>query len=173
MLPSALVKKFPKLLADGAEKTSEPTKQYNCIAWSAARDREQWWQPIKEEPWDYWPSDIPVDCSLESFVMLFEKRGYHKCSGSQFEFFYQKVAIYADVDAFTHVCDQLNSGAWSSKLAAYEDIRHNSLEALEGSVQNEYGQVKQILKRRCGLVDITIRTFLKVAPALKKYCKRR
>lgn len=162
MLPPALVKKFPKLLADGAEKTSDPSKQYNCIAWSANRDKKQWWQPIKEEPWDYWPPGIPTDFSFESFVLLFEKRRYKKCTGSHFEFFYKKVALYADEDGFTHVCDQLNSGAWTSKLAADEDIRHNSLEALEGSVGYEYGKVAQILKKPCGPFRILVRIFLKV-----------
>jgi len=162
MLPPALVKKFPKLPADGATKSSDATEQYNCIAWSANRDKKQWWQPIKEEPWDYWPPGIPVDFSFESFVLLFEKRGYKKCAGSHFEFFYKKVALYADQDVFTHVCDQLNSGEWWSKLAAYEDVKHNSLEALEGNTGNEYGKVEQILKKRCDLFDILARTFRKI-----------
>jgi hypothetical protein len=79
MLPSALVKKFPKLPADGAEKTSDPTPQYNCIAWAAEKDQHRWWQPIKEESWDHWPEGVPDDYSFESFVILFEKMGYEKC----------------------------------------------------------------------------------------------
>jgi hypothetical protein len=162
MLPPALVKKFPKLPGDRATKTSDPSPQYNCIAWSAKRTKKQWWQPVKEEPWDYWPPGIPDDFSFESFVLIFERRRYKKCVGSHFEFFYKKVALYANEEGFTHVCDQLNSGAWTSKLAADEDIQHNSLGALEGNVGYEYGKVEQILKRRCGLFDILARTFRKV-----------
>jgi hypothetical protein len=162
MLPPALVKKFPKLPADGAKKTSDPTPQYNCIAWSANRDKKQWWEPKKQEPWDYWPSDIPDDYSFESFVLIFERQGYKKCEGSHFEFFFKKVALYADENGFTHVCDQINSGAWWSKLAADEDIQHNSLEALEGKIGNEYGKVEQIVKRPCNLLEILARIFLKL-----------
>jgi hypothetical protein len=162
MLPPALVKKFPKLPADGAKKTSDPTPQYNCIAWSVKRDKKQWWQPIKEESWDYWPPDVPDDFSFESFVLLFEKQGYKKCIGSHFEIFYKKVALYADEEGFTHVCDQLNSGAWTSKLAADEDIQHNSLEVLEGKVGNEYGKVAQIVKRNCNFFEILVRSLFKI-----------
>src|ERR1700733_6526305 len=133
MLPAGLVSKFRKLPADGAVKTSEATDQYNCIAWAANRDTEHWWQPTLEEPWDYWPPGIPDDCSFESFVLIFENQGFKKCAlDSRFEFFYKKIALYGDDGGFTHVCDQLNSGAWTSKLAKFEDITHNSLEALEG-----------------------------------------
>jgi hypothetical protein len=163
MLPRALIAKFPKLPADGAIKTSEATDQYNCIAWSANRDTKQWWQPILEEPWDYWPPGIPKDFSFESFVLIFENQGFKKCGlDSSFNFFYKKVALYADDDGFTHVCDQLNSGEWSSKLAKYEDIKHNTLQALEGDVANEYGKVKSILKKRCSPWELLARAFIKI-----------
>jgi hypothetical protein len=169
MLPPALVKKFPKLSADGAQKTSEASQQYNCIAWSAKRDKEHWWEPKPQEPWDYWPQSIPDDYSFESFVLIFEKRGYKKCGlDSRFEFFYKKVALYADTEGFTHVCDQLNSGAWWSKLAADEDIQHNSLEALEGSIGNEYGKVQQVLKKRCWPWELLARVIFKLKEVFRK-----
>jgi hypothetical protein len=162
MLPARLVKRFPKLQGDGAQKTSEATRQYNCIAWSAARDKNQWWQPLREEPWDYWPEDVPDDFSFESFVLIFEKRGYEKCLDSTLELFYKKVAIYADADGFTHVSDQLSSGAWTSKLGDLEDVQHNSLEALEGDIGVGYGQIKQILRKRCANMDVLKRIFFKI-----------
>src|SRR5277367_5809474 len=163
MLPRALVARFPKLPADGAIKTSDATPRYNCLAWSASRDKRRWWQPNLEEPWDYWPPGIPDDFSFDSFVLIFEKRGYNKCGlDSRFEFFYKKVALYADEDGFTHVCDQSNSGAWWSKLGAFEDIMHNSLEALEGKIGNEYGNVRQILKKPCWPWELLARLFFKM-----------
>ncbi|HEY1718719.1 MAG TPA: hypothetical protein VGH42_10575 [Verrucomicrobiae bacterium] len=169
MLPAHLVKKFPKLLADGAKKTSEATNQYNCIAWSAARDTQQWYEPEKFEPWYHWPSELPPkDYTFENFVRLFENLGYKKRTDARFEILYKKVAIYAiygyfekDKWGFSHVCDQLNSGGWTSKLGDAEDIKHNSLESLEGN-NDEYGEVKIILKRRCNLFDIFIRAFFKI-----------
>jgi hypothetical protein len=158
MIPPDLAARFPKLEADGSKKTSDKDKQYNCIAWSAIRDTKHWWQPIKEEPYDYWPPDVPDDCSFESFIVLFEKLGYQKCEGHHLEPGFEKVALYVSDEPlnpnsteggdFTHVASQLPSGAWSSKLGAFEDIEHNSLNALEGNDANEYGRVRQIMKRR-------------------------
>ena len=175
-LPAYLGEKFPKLLADGAKKTSKATRQYNCIAWSAERDELQWWEPEKLESWFYWPPELPPkDYSFENFVRLFENLGYKKCTDAQFEILYKKVAIYAiygyfekDKWGFSHVCDQLNSGAWTSKLGPYEDIRHNSLEALAGNVEEEYGEIRVILKRPCGVFGVLARTFFKFAAIFRK-----
>jgi hypothetical protein len=170
MLPPSLVQRFPKLVADGGKKTSEATRQYNCIAWSAERDELRWWQPDIVEPWDYWPPELPPgDYSFENFIRLFENRGYKQCADSNFEMFYKKVAIYAiygyfepDEWGFSHVCDELHSGAWTSKLGPFEDIRHNSLQALAGYMANEYGEIRVILKRRCGVFGVLARIFFKL-----------
>ena len=132
MLPPSLASKFPKLVADGAKKTSDATFQYNCIAWSAARDEKQWWQPDKLEPWFYWPVDLPPgDYAFKNFIRLFDNLGYTQCSDSHFEILYKKVAIYGIYEyfekgdwGFSHVCDQIDSGLWTSKLGPYEDIQH-------------------------------------------------
>ncbi len=160
MLPPSLVRKFPKLKADGSRKTSDASRQYNCIAWSAERDQNRWWQPDRIEAWDHWPPGVPDDGSFGCFIALFESLRYRSCQSSNLEIAYEKVALYADSQSFTHVASQLPSGAWSSKLGPDEDISHNSLEALEG---HEYGEVKQILKRGCGLTGILARCFFKIA----------
>src|SRR6266487_3030890 len=130
MLPPSLEASFPKLKADGAAKTSDSSKRYNCIAWSAQRDSLRWWDPGRSEPWEYWPDDVPDDYSFDSFVLLFEKLGFQRCVGAHLELFFEKVALYGDSSGFTHVASQLASGAWTSKLGTYEDIRHNSLQCL-------------------------------------------
>ena len=168
MLPQHLEACFPKLKADGATKTSEATNQYNCIAWSAACDIRHWWEPEKLEPWYYWPPDLPPnDYAFENFIRLFQNIGYKKHSNPTFEIFYEKVALYAIYGSiepnkwgFAHVCHQLHSGAWSSKLGPAEDIQHNSVESLEGDA-SEYGHVRIILKRRCNLAGILKRAFFK------------
>jgi len=165
MISPDLAKKYPKLIADGAKETSPRDSVYNCIAWSAKRDTTIWWQPggLKGT---YWPKGAPED-DYECFIALFERLGYKKCTGSHFEVFHKKVAIYASLGRygkweFNHVCDQLNSGAWTSKLGDDADIQHNSLEALEGDLGQEYGEVRQILKRRCWAWQILARSFFKI-----------
>jgi hypothetical protein len=39
----------------------------------------------------------------------------------------------------------VGNNAWTSKLGQYEDIEHNYLEGLEGSI---YGEVSCVMKRR-------------------------
>jgi hypothetical protein len=177
MFPQRLDILYPKLRADGADEKSKATRQYNCIAWAAARDKKQWWEPEKLEPWYYWPPELPPkDYAFENFVRLFENLGYKECVGSHFEFFYKKVAIYGiyeyvekDKWWFTHVCDQLHSGRWTSKLGQEIDIQHNSIEALAGFDGEEYGEVKVILRRCCGPFGILARLFFKIRELVKKH----
>ena len=161
MISPGLLKRYPKLLADGAQETSPIDPVYNCIAWSARRDKSIWWQPGGGTG-QYWPPGVLDDFSFESFVQLFETLGYKRCVGSQLEICYEKVALYDDGLGFTHVSSQLPSGAWTSKLGQDEDIQHNSLEALEGNVADEYGKVRQILKKRCGFFGVLLRVFFKI-----------
>jgi hypothetical protein len=61
MLPSHLEKGFPKLKADGGEKTSEAEPQYNCLSWSAKRTKKYRFEPRPFDPWDRWPKGVPDD----------------------------------------------------------------------------------------------------------------
>ncbi len=128
---------------------------YKCIAWAACRTNRVWW------PWDhpacYWPSGfrifptgdpVPVNC----FVEMFEKKfGYMRCDNPNFEFGYQKVAIYANDGGATHMARQHFGGrGWLSKLGEGEDIVHEKLEDIQGDMATaaqQYGEVAQVLKR--------------------------
>jgi hypothetical protein len=171
MLPIHLEKGFPKLRLDGAKKTSEASIKYNCIAWSATRTKKNWFEPKPTAAWEIWPNGIPDDYSLDSFILIFEKRGYKRCTekDTSFEFFYKKVAIYAAFGIygqpqweFTHVSDQLHSGAWTSKLGKDIDIQHNTPHSLAGDVGDEYGTIFKILKRRCWPWELLARVFFKI-----------
>jgi hypothetical protein len=142
----------------GAQETSPADPGYNCLAWSAKRDKNNWWQPGGATG-QYWPPGVLDDYSFECFVQLFEKMGYKRSATPQLEILYEKVALYDDGSWFTHVSSQLPSGAWTSKLGPDEDIQHNSLQALEGNIANEYGKVREIMKRRCNLGGILKRAF--------------
>jgi hypothetical protein len=113
---------------------------------------------------------VLADFSFECFVQLFEEAGYEKCTSWNLEVLYEKVALYAipGTDEFTHAAAQLRSGRWTSKLGAFEDITHNSLGALEGSTAQEYGEVRQILRRRCCLWGVLARCFFKVVTLIQR-----
>jgi hypothetical protein len=148
MLSPQLAALYPNLVADGGKKTSEKDPVYNCISWAAKRDKKWWWQPGGGIG-IYWPPDVLDDFTFECFVQLFEKLGYEKSLGYELEVRYEKVAIYAHPNGeFSHVAKQQSSGKWTSKLGPDEDVRHNSPYGLEG---HAYGNVRQILRKRCNL----------------------
>lgn len=151
-LPPNRERLYPNLLSHGYCVTSEETLhkpvRYNCVAWAALGDVGKWWQ-ASDEPDHFWPRGILDDGSFQSYVELYEYLGYKRCESRRFEFFYEKVALFADADGeFSHVSYQL-FGGWTSKLGDCEDIRHNTLGALEGG--QSYGDVARVMRRRSTL----------------------
>ncbi len=128
---------------------------YQCIAWAACRTDRKWW-PVDIFPQPpahfYWPVE-PVDETVDSFVQALATLGYNPCENSSFEFGYQKLAIYAADDmSVRHMARQEFFGrGWLSKPGKLEDILHPDLASIEGDPSptslNEYGRVRQILKR--------------------------
>jgi hypothetical protein len=58
---------------------------------------------------------------------------------------YDKIVLYADqACAGAHAAKLLASGAWSSKLGDWEDIQHDTPEALQG---HDYGEPLVYMKR--------------------------
>ena len=115
---------------------------YNCIAFAAGKD-DQWWWPFGYAT--YWPPNIPNEETLDAFIAAFSSLGYSPCSDGLLESGFEKVAIYTDPQGKpTHMAKQLDSSMWTSKCGAFEDIEHETLEALEG---DEYGSVALFLKR--------------------------
>lgn len=134
---------FPNLRDNGYSITSLAAIEYNCIAW-AAGDTEAWWWP---DPLNlgYWPSGIPREETIESFIKLYRTLGYAVCKNVGYEDGFEKIAIYVDSNGKpTHIARQLRSGHWTSKLGQLEDIEHTTLESLGGS---QYGTVAVIMKR--------------------------
>jgi len=142
-------------LKDGEfEKTSNSTPKYNCIAYAAEETHRKWWPvPYAMVGSDvYWPEGVSKVCSRKNFVLAFETLGYKPCENVEIEDGYEKVAIYVTAKASPgtlkgvplHIAKQLPSGEWTSKLGDFIDIRHKTLEGMEGK---KYGVVKQILKR--------------------------
>ena len=69
------------------------------------------------------------------------------CSDSSLEAGYEKIAIYVKDGIPTHAARQLGDGRWTSKLGKYEDIEHDSLDALNGDGYGEYGRVALFMSR--------------------------
>jgi hypothetical protein len=151
-----IVTAFPKLNNLPWKYRSPYDDTYKCIAWAAGRTDNIWW-PVDDDPPPpgvYWPPGVPRDLKVSSFIQAFEVIGYECCSNSDFEFGYQKVAIYAlDPDETTHMARQHFFGrGWLSKPGELEDIIHPTLESIESNLPSYvrhrgYGKVFQIMKR--------------------------
>jgi hypothetical protein len=144
MLPPEVEAAFPGLVGTGADKTSDATPDYNCIAW-AAEDDSNWWQA--EDPFNqyYWPPGVPRGPGVDALLIAFEQLGYSPCDHEDVEEGFEKVAIYIGPNGQpSHMARQLPDGRWTSKLGENVDISHDGVWDLEGPV---YGTRLRVLRR--------------------------
>jgi hypothetical protein len=133
---------LPGLTRENHRVTSDWNFNNNGIAW-AVGDKERWWDDFRG---CYWPDKEAESDTVEGWLRIFALSGYYEFAGSgDLEDGFEKVAIYVKDGEPSHAAHQLESGAWSSKLAFENDIEHDSLGVLEG---NFFGEVAHILKRR-------------------------
>jgi hypothetical protein len=137
---------LPNLTADTCEIRSDPTNQYNCIAWAAGENFRNWWpDPLGI---GYWPPGVPRQVTTEAFMLAYGALGYTLCFDGALEVGMEKIALYGKgqpgVEVPTHAALQLESGEWTSKLGPFEDIYHATPEAVDGPV---YGRVLCYLSR--------------------------
>jgi len=149
---AALYPRLPNLANADWRFKSPADDDYQCIAWAACRvDRHMW--PHSDYTW--FPGlplvSIPEEAPVDFFIQGFATLGYEPCESRDFQFGYQKVAIYANDIGVTHMARQHFLGrGWVSKLGTAEDILHRRLEDVEGSMSPlalQYGRMAQILKR--------------------------
>jgi hypothetical protein len=126
---------FPALTDANSQTTSPATRRYNCIAWAAGEDFRWWWP----DPMGigYWPPSASRKVNIESFLAAFATLGFVVCEAPALEPGIEKIAIYGIRDVtgsvvLTHAARQLESGAWTSKLGALEDISHETTDAVCG-----------------------------------------
>lgn len=136
-LHQRLISVFPKLAETPYQVTSQPTPNYNCIAWAAGDDTYWWW------PGKFWPRDVPAKVTRVAFIKAFAERGFEPCDGPDLEEGFEKVCLYEKLGRPTHAARQLPNGSWTSKLGQEHDICHE-LQGLEG---NKYGHPSVYLKR--------------------------
>jgi hypothetical protein len=133
---------FPHLTSFNHSITSPVSPEYNCIAW-AAGETDRWWWPLAGS-FAYWPSNVPVQETLDAFIKAFGSIGFTPCGDANVEQGYEKIVLYVDENGKpTHAARQLPNGRWTSKLGKIQDIEHE-LDGLTGAV---YGVVAQVLKR--------------------------
>ena len=142
-MPNDLTSWFPKLNARNHRITSREDPGYNCVAWAAC-DSKRWWDHSLNY---YWPDGVTPGSSVDAYVELFRVLGFEVSDDSKPEPGFEKIALYAKNDEFTHVARLLESGNWTSKLGMLEDIEHNDLESLAG---DSYGRPFLFLRRRWG-----------------------
>ncbi|MBI4284380.1 MAG: hypothetical protein HY670_00560 [Chloroflexi bacterium] len=141
-LPQERRKTFPNLTDNNHSVTSPETDEYNCIAWAYEVSNKWMWPGALDY---YSPYGLTRSDDLAALVQLYLGEGYAKCEHGEPEEGYKKVAIYVNQEGPQHAALQLESGKWTSKLGDWEDIRHDTLEALEGQ---EYGKATIFLKKR-------------------------
>lgn len=140
-----LEQSFPNLLEDDYQITSPKDAGYNCMAW-AVGDTSHFWYDVKVRGY-YWPPGAGSADAVEGWKSAFAIHGYTDAESGNLEQGLEKVAIYVDADGNpTHVARQTETGEWTSKLGKDYDIRHATLNALEG---DEYGKVAVIMQRPC------------------------
>src|SRR6266849_5993480 len=83
---------LPGLTADSCEITSPPDTLYNCIAWAAEDDQNNWWP----DPWGigYWPTGVPRLVTRDAFIQAYRTLGYEPCLNGALELGLEKIAIF-------------------------------------------------------------------------------
>jgi len=138
----------PHLADSNCEITSKVSPKYNCIAWAADDDKNNWW-PSKR-PVGYWPLTARRTRTLVAFIQAYRTRGYEVCADGTLEPGIEKIAIYGTVNQDdgsiipTHAALQLETGEWTSKMGPLEDIRHKTVNDVNGPL---YGEPRRYMSR--------------------------
>jgi|CXWL01.1.fsa_nt_gi hypothetical protein len=141
IFPKPFYKYHPNLSSRPHRQTSDPTEDYNCIAYAVGDKQQPWWP----YPGYKWPAECTYDDTVDSFIEMFKTLGYEKCDDGSTEKNTDKVAIYAIGNEAKHAAIQCArwGGKWRSKCGDFADIEHD-LSALE---DDTYGRVVAFLRR--------------------------
>lgn len=139
--PTDLLVKFPNWMKQHCNKTSDETRDYNCIAW-AMGDNQKWWWPVPIGQ-AAWPKGIPRQETIDAFARAFATRGFLPTTDGTLLPQTEKVALYTKDHVPTHAARQLPNGHWTSKIGQFWDVEH-ALGALEGP---EYGRATHFFAR--------------------------
>lgn len=137
---------FPSLQDDANfEITSDCTPAYNCIAWALGMNDV--WVGLDHPnnySWTWWPEEVPCDEHKESLIALFKHFGFEISDDPTPEDEYDKVALYADEEGWTHAARVIDTNVLHSKIGTAWDIHHSGGNVFFGT---EYGSVYAYMKR--------------------------
>jgi hypothetical protein len=139
---------LPNLSDKTCEITSPAKRRYNCIAWAAGSDTRNWWpDPVGV---GFWPAGVPREVTFNAFLAAYRTLRYEVCTNASLEPGLEKIAIFGQLNVAgllepTHAALQFESGEWTSKLGPFEDVRHKTLDAVEGPA---YGTALFYMARR-------------------------
>jgi hypothetical protein len=148
MLGSWPSHELPNLHVGNCEVTSPATNRYNCIAWAAAEDFRWWWpDPMGIAYWP--PSPVSRAVTMQAFMEAYQTIGFTLCLDGSLQEGIEKIAIFGTRDSSggiepTHASLQLNTGHWTSKLGTFEDIRHETVNDVDGPI---YGRPVLFMSR--------------------------
>ena len=131
----------PRLDTEGYQVICPVSKDYNCIAF-AAGDTEQWWDHTEQ---GYWPPEVERSHTLEALTAVFRTLGFVVTDDPDLESGYEKIALYADSEGYTHAALQMLDGKWRSKMGDLELIEHRAPASLNGG---RYGNAEVYMRRR-------------------------
>lgn len=137
--PIRVEQHFPNLkIVENFIFTSDPTDDYNCVAWAIEKE-DEW---IQFPPYN---SQNSYEDSVQSYIEYFTELGFEITDNTKLEEEFDKIALYTnDINEFTHVARQKPNGMWASKIGNWEDIEHTTLDALAGG---SYGNPKVYMCR--------------------------
>lgn len=143
---NTLIGWFPSLANDPNFKiTSDCTPAYNCIGWALGMN-DVWVgldHPVNYA-WTWWPKDVPCDEQKESLVDLFKYFGFVNCENNCIESGFDKVALFANKEGWTHAARVIGNNILHSKIGTAWDIHHSGGDTFENS---EYGHIYAYMKR--------------------------
>ena len=84
----------------------------------------------------YWPPNTPRDVTMSAFISAYSTLGFILCFDGALEEGIEKIALYGKgpvgAEIPTHASLQLDTGDWTSKIGAFEDIKHATPQLVEG-----------------------------------------
>lgn len=137
---------FPLLENDpNFEITSDCTPAYNCIGWALGMN-DVWvglYHP-SNFAWAWWPEGVPCNEKKESLIALFGYFGFEITNDNKPEEGFDKVALYADDEGWTHAARIISKNILHSKIGTAWDIHHSGGDIF---AMTEYGSIYAYMKR--------------------------
>lgn len=137
---------FPSLQGDSNfEITSDCTPAYNCIGWALGMNDV--WVGLDHPSnysWAWWPKEVACNEEKSSLISLFEHFGFELCNSAAVEEDYDKVALFADEEGWTHAAKVIGENVLHSKIGTAWDIHHSGGNLFASS---EYGSIFAYMKR--------------------------